>query len=235
MDFERYGDYTEYEDDIPKSKNKFLLTIKILILVSCFSIVGFLAFRLIVFNYYPDEMEDIYFTDNITAYYNATGGEIGAKTQMLRAPYDDPNTANFMCDNLIVIEGAGEIQFSMRYNLAAIENIKAILGLETLDPTDPEIFSFRLVGSQFLGGSPEIESNYKQTVVSASPSYVGTDSFLDYRYYKLAFDGIDFRNTYTWIRVEVFVKGQKSEEPFTMVAIYENNENYAEFDDFDVD
>ena len=27
---ERYGDYNEYEDDIPKSKNKFLLFLKIL-------------------------------------------------------------------------------------------------------------------------------------------------------------------------------------------------------------
>ena len=46
MDMERYGDYTEYEDDIPKSKSKFLLTIKILVLVSCFSVVGIIAFRL---------------------------------------------------------------------------------------------------------------------------------------------------------------------------------------------
>ena len=197
--------------------------------------MGFVAFRVIVLNYYPDEMEDIYFTDNITAYYNATGGEIGAKTQMLRAPYDNPDTANFFCDHLIVIEGAGEIQFAMKYNLSTLENIENTLGISDLDPNDPEIFSFRLVGSQFLGGSPELASNYRQTVVSASPSYVGTDSAFMYRYYKLAFDGIDFSNTYTWIRVEVFVKGQKSEEPFTMVAIYENNENYAEFDDFDVD
>ena len=234
MDMERYGDYTEYEDDIPRSKSKFLLIIKILVLVSCFSIVGLLAFRLIAFKYYPNEMERIYFTDNLTAYYNATGGEINAKTQMLRAPYDDNNNANFFCDNLIVIEGAGEMQFSVRYNLAAIDNIKTKLGISELDPEDPDIFSFRLVGSRLIGTDPSLASSYEQVTLSEAPSYVATDSAFMYRYYKLAFDGINFNYKYSWIRVEIFVKGQKSEEPFSKVAIYENNESYSDFDEYDV-
>ena len=43
-DMERYGDYTEYEDDIPKSKSKFVLVMKILIAFVCLSVIGILAF-----------------------------------------------------------------------------------------------------------------------------------------------------------------------------------------------
>lgn len=230
MDMERYGDYTEYEDDIPKSKSKFLLVMKILVAVVCFSVVGLIAFRLIVFNYYPASVENIYFTDNLKSYYEKTDGDIGAKTQELRFPYDDPDVANFFCENLIVVEGAGELQFSVRYNLSTLENIKLKCGLTDLNPDDTELFSFRLVASRFDAGA----GDYKEVVISDSPSYVGMDSFMMYRYYKLAFDGIDLANPPVWIRVEIFVKGQKEDKAFAMVPIYENNESYAVFEDYDL-
>lgn len=230
MDMERYGDYTEYEDDIPKSKSKVLLLLKILVILVCFSVVGILAFRLIVFNYYPDSVENIYFTDNLKAYYDKTGGDIGAKTQDLRAPYDDPDVANFFCDNLIVIEGAGELQVSVRYNLSTLENIEAKYGLSGLSADDEKLFSFRLVASSF----DITENKYKTKVISEAPSYIGTDSFMMYRYFKLAFDGINFKNPPVWVRIEIFVDGQTGEEPFAMIPIYENNEDYAIFEDYEL-
>ncbi len=222
MDMERYGDYNEYEDDIPKSKNKFLLFLKILIIVVCFSVVGFLAFRLIIFNHYPDSIKNIYFTENLTEYYKKTGGAINAKTQDLRAPYDDPDVANFFCDNLIVIEGAGELQISVRFNKSSIANMEKKYGLSGLNKDDKELLSFRLFASD----------GTNQAVICEAPTYVGTDSFLMYNYYKLAFDGIDFKNPPKWIRIEIFVKGQKDEAPFAMIPIYENNENYAVFEEY---
>ncbi len=234
MDMERYGDYTEYEDDIPKSKSKVLLVLKILVFLVCFSVVGLLAFRLIIFNYYPDSMEDIYFTENLQAYYDKTGGDIGAKTQSLRAPYDDPDVANFFCDNLIVIEGAGELQLSVRYNLSTIENIKTKYGLSGISAEDENLLSFRLVASSFVGVDENGKNKYKTSVIAEEPSYAGRDSFMMYRYFKLAFDGIDFKNPPVWIRIEIFVNGQKNEEPFAMVPIYENNETYSVFEDYDV-
>ena len=230
MDMERYGDYTEYEDDIPKSKSKFLFVMKILVALVCFSVVGILAYRLIVFNYYPDSVKDIYFTENLTSYYEKTDGDIQAKTQDLRFPYDDPEVANFFCDNLIVIEGAGELQLSVRYNLSLLENLEEKCGLADLDPDDADIFSFRLVGSCFDGSA----GDFKEVVIADSPSYIGTDSYMMYRYYKLAFDSIDFENPPVWIRIEIFVEGQTDGEPFAMIPIYENNETYAVFDDYDL-
>ena len=222
MDMERYGDYTEREEDIPKSKSKVLLIIKILIISVCLLVVGVLAFRLIVFNYYPSSMEDIYYTDNLLSYIDSEG-EISAKTQDLRAPYDNPDVSNFFCDNLIVIEDAGEIQFSVRYNLSAIENMENKYKLSGLDPEDSELLSFRLYASD----------GEKISELCAAPSHIETDSFMMYRYYKLCFDGIDFSKPLKWIRVEIFVKGQTEETPFAMVAVYENNEDYSHFKDFD--
>ena len=230
MDMERYGDYTEYEDDIPKSKSKFLLVMKILVMLVCFSVIGIIAFRLIIFNYYPDSAKNVYFTENLTSYYNKTDGDINAKSQDLRFPYDDPDVANFFCDNLIVIEGAGELQVSVRYNLSTLENIKAKYGLTDLDPEDKEMLSFRLVASRYSGA----KGDFEEVVIADAPTYVGTDSFMMYRYYKLAFDGIDFENPPVWIRIEIFVKGQTEEKAFAMVPIYENNETYSKFEDYDL-
>ena len=53
MDMERYGDYNEYEEDLPKSKNPVLLTIKFLIIAVCLAVIGVLVFRIAFFNFYP--------------------------------------------------------------------------------------------------------------------------------------------------------------------------------------
>lgn len=230
MDMERYGDYTEYEDDIPKSKSKFVLFVKIMIAFVCISVIGVIAFRIILFNTYPDSMERIHFTDNLSGYYESVDGEINAKTQMIRYPYDDPDKGNFFADNLIVIEGAGEMQFSVRYNLSTLETIEKKYGLSELSPEDESLFSFRLVASKF----DSTEGKFKEVVVADAPSYVGTDSRMMYRYFKLAFDGIDFENPPVWIRVEIFVKGQTEDTPFAMIPVYENNEDYAIFEEYDL-
>ena len=221
MDYEKYGDYTEYEDDIPKSKSKTLLILKILIYVVCFAVVGVIVFRMVLFNYYPDSVKNIYFTEKLTEYYNQTDGQIGAKTQDLRAPYDDPDVANFFCDNLIVVAEIGQIQLSVRFNRSAIENMEALLELSDLDPNDPELLTFRLYDN-----TGRIYENV---------AYAGRDTFAMYYYYKLVFEDIKFGEDYpNWIRLEVFVKGQSSEEPFAMVPIYENNVDYSLFKDYEL-
>ncbi len=221
---ERYGDYNDYEIDAPKSKNPVVIAIKILIALVCCSVVGVLVFRMIFFNYYPDKIKNIYFTDNLKAYYAETNGNIDAKTQSLRFPYDNADTANFICDNLIVIKGAGELQISVRFNNSALDAMQEKSSVEALDAADPELLSFRLV------------DNYGYVYDSlALKEY---DSALMYHYYKLSFVGIEFENygdgTYPeWIRLEVFIKGQiDTEKPFAMIPIYENNADHNTFEDY---
>ena len=220
MDYERYGDYSEYEDDAPKSRNKIVLLIKTLIYLVCFSVVGVLIFRVVLFNYYPDSIKNVYFSEALSEYYDHNTGEVSAKKQELRAPYDDPDVANFFCDNLIVIEDIGELQVSVRLNFSsAIENLKNRYSITELDENDKELFTFRLYDNN---GN-----------IYENPVYVGTDSFMMYRYYKLVFDGVVFGEDYpNWIRLEIFMKGQTDSEPCGMVPIYENNVDYSLFEDY---
>lgn len=227
-DFERYGDYNEYEEDIPKSKNPVLRALKVTVITVCFLVVALIAFRLVLFNHYPDSIKKLHFNDTLTAYYEATGGDIGAKTQKLRAPYDDPDKAKFFCDNLIVIAGADQLQVSARFNNSLPEIIKEEYGID-IDPKNPDTFDFRLVRN-----NPE---NSNEPLVVGSLSVKLSDSAMMYEYYKLVFDEVDFgldegENAVNWIRLEIFLNGADSDEPIAMIPIYENNENYSSFSDY---
>lgn len=227
-DIERYGDYNEI-DEPPSGKRNILFTvIKILVAVAIIAVVGVLGFRIYFFNYYPDSMKNIYFTEGITEYYNENGGEINALTQNLRAPYDDADKGNFFCDNLIVIKDIGELQVSLRYNVSAVANMEKVLGLSGLSADDPELLSFRL----YMSGESENAEDHIIGTLAAEPI---TETKFMYRYYKLAFSDIDFgeqEDKIEWIRLEVFVKGQERAEPFAKIAIYEDNEDYSSFSEY---
>lgn len=228
-DMERYGDYTEYEDDIPKNrKNPVMLILKILIALVCLSVIGIFAFRMIAFNYYPDSMELLYFNDTLTAYYNATDGDIKATTQDMRAPYDDPKTGVFFADNLIVIEGAGQIQCSVRLNRGALDDLSAKHGV-TLTADNADRFNFRLSRNHAI-----IDGEF---VPIGTLSVAEPDSALMYEYYKLVFDGVDLQNgtedEVKWLSLEIYVNGVEMEEPYR-IPIYENNDSYSKFDEYEL-
>ena len=222
-DMERYGDYNEIDES--PSKNPVIRALKILVGVVCFAVIGFLLFRIALFNYYPKSMSRLYFDEVLTEYYSSTGGNIGAKTQDLRFPYDDANNGNFFCDNLFVIDGAGQIQVSVRYNDSIYEAFGQKYGVEVSDGTD----SFRYT----LWRDP-IEEKGKPVFV-AEVSEVIDDSLLMYRYKKLVFNGVDLgldegEDKVEWLRLEIELLGTKEKTVFT-VPIYENNESYSTFNE----
>ena len=224
-DFERYGDYNEVDE--PPTKNRMLSFIKTVCVVLVFSIIGFLAFRVFSFNYYPNSVKNIYFNDSLTAFYNEREGDIGALTQSLRAPYDDADKGNFFCDNLIIIPELGQLQLSVRYNISMLSSLEQELSL-SVSPDDKNLFTFRL----YMSGESEDEAEH----IVGRLDYIGFDSFLMYRYYKLVFDDIDFKmdseDKINWIRLEIFVNGASDDKPYSMVAVYENNENYDSFKEY---
>ena len=228
-DFERYGDYTEFDEDIPQNKSAFILTLKILVAVVCFGVIGLILFRLLMFNYYPSSMKMVYFNDTLTAYYEQTGGEIGAKTQKLSAPYDDPDVASFFCGNLIVISGADQLQLSVRYNLALVDDLKEKYGVD-VDPTDPHSFTYRLVRNPISADGEPLEIGRLD--------YAYTEEGMMYSYTKLVFDGVDFEldsvNSAKWIRLEIDIAGVTLDEPYAIICVYENNDRYAIFSDYDL-
>ncbi len=234
-DYELYGDYNEIEDS-PK-KSGLGLVFKIIIFVLCFAIIGFFIFRLFAFNYYPKEITNIYFTDELTEHYNKTGGDIGALTQELLDSssygYDDSKDGNFFATAFIYIPATEELQITIRYNTSLMKKIEEDHGV-SLDPDSESAlagFEFRLVG---VRASDEIDEG-------ASGADVGEvfdcelvaavyDEALMYRYAKLVFDGVrldyeDEENAVNWLRLEILVKGSENTEPY-MILIYYNDENF---------
>ncbi len=228
-DMERYGDYTEYEDDAPKKKSGVVGTIlKVLVAVVCIGVIGLFAFRMIVFEYYPDSMKELYFNDTLTEYYNATDGNIGAITQDLRAPYDDPKTGNFLAGNLIIIEGAEQLQCSLRFNTAVIRDLNEKYGL-SLSPKNAENFTFRLTRNH------ETEDNVFVPIGELSAAI--HDSYVMYEGYKLVFDGVDLLRgedgEVKWLALEIYPSGANLDEPYR-VCIYENNDEYSETEPYEL-
>jgi hypothetical protein len=225
-DIERYGDYNEVDEAPGGNRNPVLTLLKWLIVGLCLLVVGVLAFRLILFNYYPRVIKDIYFNDELTELYRATDGNIGAETQSLRAPYDDPDFASFFADNLIIVRSAGQLQLSVRYNSSVFDSIEQKYGVR-LDESAPDLFTFRLERVPF-GDS---ETAYP----IGELDYSTTDSLMMYTYYKLAFDGVEFLSDDQpdWIRLKITVSGIPEAEPY-YILVYENTEQYSVFGEYEL-
>ncbi len=228
-DLERYGDYTEYEDDIPKKRSGIMLFFKIAIAAVCILVVGLLTFRIIMFNYYPEEMKTVYFNDTLTEHYNSCGGDISVKTQSLRAPYDNEKSTTFIADKLFVIEEAGQLQITLRYNKSLADDICEIYGI---DEVGEDTFSFALFKNNpdYDAKAPTDEYN-SLFLPTAQLADVRKDSSVTYNYFKIIFDDVDFENT-KWLSVAIYINGARSGELPLRIAIYENNEDHSAFIDY---
>ena len=92
-DYERYGDYDDIEEDLPKSKNPVVIALKIMIFAVCVGVIGLIAFRMIAFNSYPASVKNVYFNESLTGYYNEKGEAIDvAPHPMMKVqiPFDRP-------------------------------------------------------------------------------------------------------------------------------------------------
>lgn len=223
-DYERYGDYDDIEEDLPKSKNPVVIALKIMIFIVCIGVIGIIAFRMIAFNNYPASVKNVWFNEKLTGYYNENGADVGIKTQKLRAPYDDEDEGNFFCDYLYVIDDIDQLQITVRYNTSTVEKLSKKLGVE-LDENSEDLFSYRLYASYGEETGRVVGELSKEIY----------DKRLMYRYEKLVFDNVELSldsigNPY-WIRLEIFIKGYEDKGVY-MVPIYENNDKYSSFRDY---
>ena len=225
-DIERYGDYNEIDEAPGGDKSPVAKLLKLLVLVLCFAVVGMLAFRVILFNYYPKSVKDIYFNETLSQYYDSVGDSFYAKTQSLRAPYDDPDFASFFCDNLIVIDGAGQLQVSVRYNSSIFEDIKSKYKVD-IDPSSEDLFTFT------LESVPRGEGEKPYTI--GELDYSHKEKALMYPYYKLVFDGIEQTefSEGAWIRLKITLNGVDNAKPY-YVLVYENTDEYGMFSEYEL-
>lgn len=224
-DYELYGDYTEYEDDIPKRKSPVGLIIKLTIAAACLAVVGILGFRIFLFNYYPSSMKRLYFTENLTEYYRETGGELGALSQSYPYMYDDAEEGNFFCDNVLVVRGAGELQLSIRYNSSVYEKLSAKHGVPIEEGNTTFTFT--------LERNPLEEGGKAEQI--GELSYLGTEKMVMYTYHKLAFSDIDFgsgEDRVRWIRLRITINGVDTGKEEYLVPIYHDHDEYNQFDEY---
>ena len=226
-DMERYGDYNEVDES--PSKNPVSIFLKAVLVTVSFTVIGFLLFRIFIFNYYPASMKNLYFNDHLTEYYESVGGDMAVLTQELRFPYDDPDNGNFFCDNLFVITGADQLQISLRYNDAIADTFLAEYGVDIAE-RGFDAFTFTLVRNPLTDDG--------QPVLLAEDPEIVEDSLMMYHYAKLVFDGVEFgldegENKANWIRLEIELNGAKEKTVFA-VLIYENHEKFAQFSDYKI-
>ena len=223
-DIERYGDYNEIDEAPGGSKNPVAKLLKVLIVSLCFLVVGVILFRVILFSHYPKMMKTLYYNDTLTAYYNACDGDIEVLTQTMRAPYDDPDFASFMADNLIVIKSAGQLQLSVRYNSSVFDTIEEKYGVR-LDKDAEDLFTFELERVPCEEG---VEAHKVADV-----SFVASESKFMYTYYKLVFDGIEFYDAETpdWLRLKITIKDIPTAAPY-YILVYECTEQHDQFSEY---
>ena len=228
-DFERYGDYNEIDE--PPKKSVVGTILKTFIVILCLGVVGFMVFRVILFNHYPREMKNIYFTEELTEHYNNTSGNIGALTQdMLNSRnygYDDAKEGNFFCKHFVYIPATEELQITLRYNVSLMTKIEEEFGI-SLDRDSEDNFSYRLVAMRKNDTVDEdLPAEQLGTPMEAEVVAEEYDSFLMYRYVRLVFDGVKLNDgeekEVDWIRLEVTVNGVELEKPY-MIAIYLNDD-----------
>ena len=223
-DIERYGDYNEVDEAPGGNKNPVVSLLKGLIIGICLLVVGVLTFRLVLFNYYPKAIKNIYFNSDLTALYQENNGEIGAQTQSLRAPYDDPDFASFFADNLIIVKEAGQLQLSVRYNRSVFDTIKEKYGV-TLDPLSDDLFTFELERIPFEEAETALPVGELEYCVS--------DSLMMYTYYKLVFDGVNFlpEGESDWIRLKITLRDVPDAAPY-YILVFESTDEYSALGDY---
>ncbi len=236
-DYERYGDYNDIEDEAPK-KSPILITMRILTGLVCILVVGVLFIRLALFSNYPKEVKNIYYNDSLTEYYNASAGQIDAKTQPLQYAYSDSKNGYFFCKHLVVVEGIQQIQITVRYNTSNIKYINEDFGV-SLDPKAENLFNYRLCTNKDFAEDAFDENGVLKADAEPQNFYLANAGIkakqAQYRYEKLVFDGVDFSTAngddVKWMRLDImFPDGKRC----ASVVIYENNENYSQFDNYEI-
>lgn len=182
-----------------------------LILCLCF-VFGAVLFRIYVADHYPKNTVRMVFTDALTEYYHANGGEITAETQNIRFPYDSAEDGNFFASGLILVRDAHNLQVTVRYNESTLSKVAAFYKLTETPAPAEGLFRYTLTASYNTTAEGEDYRTY-------DASYLLEDDAYMYRYGKLVFDGVDFAGA-SWMRVDIYYG--EEETPFGHICIYES-------------
>ncbi len=202
-DYEQYGDYNDIDDDDrPRGGRPVLRLLRILFTVALVLFCGFLAFRLIVAEYYPRELRKFRMTPALTAY--AETEQLSAETVKISVPYDNNVRASFIADNLYIERGSGAVQFTLRLSKYTMTRLAETTGTDFGEKPDDAPFTVRLLDN--LGNS------YEKT------DQIGR-SYLWYRAVKYCFDEVKLDGV-AWIRADVYLSSDPdAAEPYASIPV----------------
>jgi hypothetical protein len=134
-----------------------------------------------------------------------------------------------MADNLIIVEGAGQLQLSIRYNSSIFDTIEEEYEVRPSDNGD--LFTFTLERVPFGDESGNTAAAY--TIGELDD--VTSDSFAMYTYYKLVFDGVEFlgEEESDWLRLKITLNGVEGAKPY-YILVYEQTDEYSLLGDYEL-
>lgn len=182
-------------------------------LILCLALfVAAILFRIYIGEHYPKDSVRIVFTEKLTEYYESTD-DFKVYTQTLRTPYDDNKSATFFAEGLYLVPEAEHLQITLRYNEAALENVKEHYKLDALPEIDEGLFRYELRISYNTDANGTSYATVPAAYLSESTAYI-------YHYDKLAFENVNFEGA-AWMCVDIYLAGE--EEKFGSVLVYEAN------------
>lgn len=218
---EQYGYHEEYYS-VKKKSSKPVRIIKIVLFSLIALVIALLILRILVQDYYPAEMEELFFNPTLEAHYRAAGEDFAVYTQDIRIPYDDNKVGNFFSAALFLIPDARQLQITVRYSGGTLANLKETYGEEALAGDEPFIFTL---------------ADNRGNVYPLSASL--SDEKLMYEYRKLVFDGVELplpdeigiadgtpltapsAASAFYMYVNVYLQGE--EQPIARLPIYETH------------
>ena len=203
--------------------------VKSLLVFFMFLLAGLLFFRFWLNGYYPSSVRRTIPTEPLLAAY-AEAGELRGRTQEIRVSYDDPNEGLFFADHMILVPDTGSLQVTVRWNLSTLERLEAEYGA-AFDKEAARPFTYRIFAANERGEEVVLSGKTEIRGTSYLPAASERASLAMYRYERLAFEGVDFEGV-SWIRLEISHAAAEGYE--SDILIYENHEEYSEFEDFTI-
>ena len=236
-DYELYGEYNQGEEadnGAPPPHPVWAVFARAVQIVCIILLVGTLAllgFRIVLSWYYPKGVSDLYYTEALADYAEA-GGDMSALTQEIRVPFEgeiinsdgstlmnnDQRNGYYCADNLIVVKGAGAVQFTIRINRSNVEEIGREYGLERFEMKDG---AFAFVLEDDLGNT-------------YTPSKVFYETHALYHYIKVCYDGVALDGV-SWMRAEIApAEADREADSYLRLAVvvYENHEYFHTFTEY---
>lgn len=183
-----------------------------LCLALCLCIIfGAVIFRIYIAEHYPEGTVRMVFTEPLKEHYLANKDTFLAETQNIRFPYDSADDGNFFAAGLIVVKEAGNLQVTMRYNESTLSKVADFYKLGAIPQPAEGLFRYTLTASHNQTEDGEDYRTYNASYISEADAYM-------YRYAKLAFDGVDFKDA-VWMRIDIYYGDE--EKPFGHICVYE--------------